>query len=67
MVKTTDLAFAISNQIPTAHHIQIMESNMHCGKNQGEYQHQPYEMFLLCGLAKGVTQHVIIIPRMRNK
>lgn len=60
MVETADLAVAVSIQSSTSC-IQIMESNVRRGEDQGKYQHQSNETVLFGVPAKGFAQHAVII------
>lgn len=60
MVKAADLALTMYIQT-TSVYIQIMESNMRCGKQQDEHHRQSYETVAFGVLVECFVQHPIII------
>lgn len=59
MVKTADLALVLNTQVIVAH-VQVVESHMGGGKNQGENQCEPYEKILLGAPVECFVQHAVI-------
>ena len=56
MVEPTDLALVVSNE-PPATHIQIMESNVRRGEDQGERQYQSYQTVISAIMMECFVQH----------
>lgn len=66
MIETTDLAFVVSIRTSTVY-IQIVERYMHRTEDQGENQHQSYEMCFCYVVAECFAQHAAIVPYMTDR